>query len=529
MKFAVLMNIIIKLFSSILNSGIDKATSDEQKKGIVFLNAVCLFIMIMAFLILFVLTAFVLFSIEIPLQNNKWDILSLLWFAFFFNLLIIRLNKNGNFSQAKFLALLYPALLFFVQAYLYTDVRNVSSLPASFGLISRTRLFVMSLLLLIAIGKLGTPAFIFNILINLSILVFFEEIYSLFNVGIANHLKIIDTGYVSVRITYALFYLLMSVGIFRLHEVNFVYSGKLMNLNNELNQNNLMLESQKEEIIVQNEQLFFQKNELLNFYNKLCKQNQRINQSINYASRIQQALLPDLYNLNTKRLTAAVFFAPRDVVSGDFYWTYRKNKSFFFCTADCTGHGVPGAFMSILSIQLLNQIIRENGIYKPSDILESLNELLEQALNLKNKTINDGLELSICHIDFKKGSIEFAGAGQTIVIVNNQEALRYKGNIMPIGNNVKELYHRSTFEQYVLPLSELKNGRVYLFSDGFQDQFGESSRKFSSKRFNELLLQSSMLELHEQIDFIKRKFYNWKGNAAQIDDVTVLAIQLNNI
>jgi serine phosphatase RsbU (regulator of sigma subunit) len=198
--------------------------------------------------------------------------------------------------------------------------------------------------------------------------------------------------------------------------------------------------------------------------------NKHITDSIRYAKRIQEAFLPTEENICAHLKNAFVLYKPKDIVSGDFYWIEKKGNKILFAVVDCTGHGVPGAFMSIIGFNGLNQIVNEYNYTKPSEILTQLNKNISNTLSQKveDSKIRDGMDIAICSIDMENMTMEFAGAYSPLFIVRNGEVLKTKGDKHPIGNFVGvENYEFTNHEFKLVP-----NDKIYIFSDGFVDQFG---------------------------------------------------------
>ncbi len=257
--------------------------------------------------------------------------------------------------------------------------------------------------------------------------------------------------------------------------------------------------------------------------------NTRITDSLNYAQRIQQALLPSCENIRSLFQEAFVIYMPLDVVSGDFYWVSAKDDKIMFATADCTGHGVPGAMMSMLGISYLNEFAQRKDLSHASDYLNNLRELVIKSLKQKGNDheIKDGMSISLCIYNKKDNSLQFSGAQSTIITVYknpvNQNYIlnEYKGDNMPIG-----YYERiEPFKTHIVPTEYLDT--IYLFSDGFLDQFGGSKgRRFKKQSFITLIQSHVEKPLEIQKELFEKEFMDWKSDREQIDDVLVLAVKL---
>jgi serine phosphatase RsbU (regulator of sigma subunit) len=261
---------------------------------------------------------------------------------------------------------------------------------------------------------------------------------------------------------------------------------------------------------------------------EIRKKNKNITDSIEYAKQIQKAILP-----NNKLLTLTlpyhfIFYEPKDIVSGDFYWVNKNEEIVYVVVGDCTGHGVPGAFMSMLGVTLLNEIVNKNIFIKASDILEELREKIKtllQQTGSKNDA-SDGIDLALCKIDITDMSMQFAGANNNMYIirkdqnVNENLLIELKGDYMPIGIYIKEESFRNTEFQLV------KDDRIYLFTDGYIDQFGgENNTKFLRSNFNKLLISIADKPMAEQKEILAKTFYSWKRSQLQVDDVLVMGVK----
>ncbi|HCA82862.1 MAG TPA: hypothetical protein DEP18_03680 [Flavobacteriales bacterium] len=253
------------------------------------------------------------------------------------------------------------------------------------------------------------------------------------------------------------------------------------------------------------------------------EKNKHITDSIVYAKRIQEAILPpeDVFKLHLRN--SFVLYKPKDIVSGDFYWIERKENKILFAVVDCTGHGVPGAFMSIIGYNGLNQIVNEYNITQPAEILNNLNRIISATLKQRaeESKIRDGMDLSVCSIDLENHKLEYAGANNPIFIVRNNEVIEVKADKQPIGNFVGEEDFRFTNKEIDL----LPNDRLYVFSDGYADQFGgPRGKKLKYSTFRDLLIENCDLPMEEQKRVLDQMFETWRGDLEQIDDVCVIGV-----
>ena len=254
--------------------------------------------------------------------------------------------------------------------------------------------------------------------------------------------------------------------------------------------------------------------------------------SITYARRIQRALLTsDEYIKNNLPAEHFILFKPKDIVSGDFYWALRslpamggEGRGLFYITAaDCTGHGVPGAFMSMLNISYLNENVIERGISMPNEILDAQRAEIIKSLNPPGSTeiSKDGMDCILCAYDFDKMLLHFAAANNPLWLVRNSELIEYKADKMPVGKYTEEML------PFTLQTIALQKGDVvYTSTDGFADQFGASGKKMMKKKFKEELLKIHHQPMAEQKEYLNNFFENWKGNTEQVDDVCVIGIKI---
>jgi len=254
----------------------------------------------------------------------------------------------------------------------------------------------------------------------------------------------------------------------------------------------------------------------------------KIRKSLNYAGMIQSLTIPSEATLKSLLPDSFLIYKPRDIVSGDFYWLAKENEKIYIAVADCTGHGVPGAMLSMLGISFLNELIGTLSNYDSDYILDFLRQKIKKTLRQKDSFISmgDGMDISFCIIDQKKKTLKFSGASQSILIARRKnlqtEIIEVKGDAMPIGIYVNE----STFTEHDINLAE--NDCIYMFSDGYVDQIGgELERRFMIKNFKELIKTFSLKPLNEQKFLIERNFNSWLGeNNEQIDDILILGFRI---
>ncbi len=285
---------------------------------------------------------------------------------------------------------------------------------------------------------------------------------------------------------------------------------------------NLILQDKNDEISFQQVQIMEQNHELETAVNEIEVKNNEITSSITYAKRIQEAMLPSLLNIQKILPQSFVYFRPRDIVSGDFYFFHHleKEQKTVLAAVDCTGHGVPGAFMSMIGNEILNRIVAKNRITSPAKILNQLDKGITTALHKDETNIHDGMDLALVTIDKKAKTLTFAGAKNPLFYIQNNQLEIIKGDKMPIGGSEKE--HKSEFVEHVIDISVPTT--FYIFSDGFQDQFGgQEGRKFLVKNFRDLLFEIHTKDTSEQKQILYQTFKNWIGTEHKpIDDVLVI-------
>ncbi len=266
--------------------------------------------------------------------------------------------------------------------------------------------------------------------------------------------------------------------------------------------------------------------------------NKEITASITYAKRIQTAILSRMGEINEERIESFVLFKPKDIVSGDFYWFGKKNdesgNKVVVAASDCTGHGVPGAFMSMIGNSLLNQIVRDRGIYEPDLILSEMHQGIIYLLNQSQSQNRDSIHISIVVIDLLEAKMEFAGAKHSIIYFQEGKSWEIKGDKNPIGDTFGIKLSTRSFQKHEIALPSL-NGNLenkttfYLFSDGYIDQFGgKEKRRFSKNRLFQLFQDIYLQPISQQALVLEEKLQEWitAGNSKQIDDILVLGIRV---
>ena len=246
-----------------------------------------------------------------------------------------------------------------------------------------------------------------------------------------------------------------------------------------------------------------------------------ITDSITYAKRIQEAILPPEPIIKKLLPNSFFLYKPKDIVSGDFYWLEQKENKILFAAVDCTGHGVPGAFVSIVGHNGLTRAINEFGLTEPAQILNKLNELVEETLRQKDNQVRDGMDISLCCIDFSNNQLQYAGANNPLYLVRNNEIIITKADKQPIGGTGEN----KTFTNHSFEIN--KGDSIYIFSDGFADQFGGlKGKKYGYAQFRNFLLSIQNYSMSEQLNLMNEEFNNWKGELEQLDDVCLIGLKI---
>ena len=274
-----------------------------------------------------------------------------------------------------------------------------------------------------------------------------------------------------------------------------------------------------------------QKNEVSRQKEIVEKQKGKIIDSITYAQRIQESILMKESEIQNYLSDCFIYFQPKDIVSGDFYWCTKTGDKIIIAAIDCTGHGVPGAFMSMIGNTLLNQIVNEKHITKPSEILQLLNLGVFEALHQEKdgSLADDGMDIALCCIDYKNNEIQYAGAQNPLYVLSGSQIEVISADIHVIGGCVTTSIitdpMKKEFTNHVIPIK--KDMNIYLFSDGYMDQFGGiDNKKFGIKRFKELIVNNQQLGMQKQKELIASAHNEWKGNSNQIDDILIIGIRI---
>ncbi|MCS6904093.1 MAG: SpoIIE family protein phosphatase [Bacteroidia bacterium] len=347
---------------------------------------------------------------------------------------------------------------------------------------------------------------------------FFGEFSLIDNAPRSASVTAIQNGTILLQLNQDDFFVLLSMQV----EVSKKILQTIIQRLRKQNEKNIQMQKQKQEEL---QALVDERTrELQQAFKVIEHKNEEIMDSIKYARRIQEAILPSKEELFSVFPDSFILYKPRDIVSGDFYWIGQVKNRFIITAADCTGHGVPGAFMSVMGSSLLNQIVNEKGIVEPAQILNMLNISIQVNLHQIDADSNskDGMDMALLSFDLSVPQVYYAGANNPLYMVRNNELVEYKPNKFPIGGGQ---YKESDFTQHCI---ELQVGdALYIFSDGYADQFGgPKGKKFMYKHLKQVLLEIQNLSMPEQGDKLNKIFEEWKGDRPQIDDIVFIGMRL---
>jgi serine phosphatase RsbU (regulator of sigma subunit)/HAMP domain-containing protein len=295
----------------------------------------------------------------------------------------------------------------------------------------------------------------------------------------------------------------------------------LIKMRDDLAKNERELE---QKVIERTEEVVRQKEEIVAKNGELEVLYKQVTDSIHYAKRIQEAILPPASFISHVLPNSFVLYKPKDIVSGDFYWVEKKNNLVYFAAVDCTGHGVPGAFMSLVGHNILKDIINNTDIIKPSEIMDRLREGVVNTLHVDKagRETKDGMDMTLCCIDYAKMELQYAAAFNPLYIVRDGELLEHKANKFPIGVFIGE---KQNFTNNTLKIQ--KNDQIFIFSDGYADQFGgPRGKKFMVGNFRKLLNEIAMLSPNDQKNQLEKILTDWRGEQEQVDDVLVIGVKV---
>ena len=296
----------------------------------------------------------------------------------------------------------------------------------------------------------------------------------------------------------------------------------LLKMRDGLSENERVLEQKvverTEEVVKQKEEIELKTKEL----EILFKQ---VTDSIHYAKKIQEAILPPNNLVKQILPESFVLYKPKDIVSGDFYWIDKKKEWCYFAAVDCTGHGVPGAFMSIVGYNLLKDILKNTDSMQPSIIMDKMNDGVANTLHTNTtsgKQTKDGMDMTLCALNYDTLELQFSGAFNPLYIIRGNELIQYKADKFPVGMFIGE---KQNFTNHSIQLQ--KGDSIYIFSDGYADQFGgPKGKKFMAGNFRQLLSDVSKLPIEKQKTMLNQTIEEWRGNLEQVDDILIIGVKV---
>ncbi len=510
----------------------------------------------------------------IHLTNMRWDVSRLLSYILYY-LLIATMGMflNSLFKEEfkkwflrylQIAAVIYIALTIILPAAIYTQ------LLIGFHIVSLTFAVYAPYALFLSVRRKRQGSRTFLVGVMIMVIATVNDI--LFDQQIINTGNILPFGLflfillqaimLAIRLTRAFFEtekLTVELDFYskNLEKLVDIKTKSLQEANKNLTEKNIQITKQKEEIQEKNEELKQYQEEILTQRDEIenqrdfvimqrdeiSRQKEKMTDSIYYAKRIQNALLPldDIFKMLVPK--SFVLYRPKDIVSGDFYWIKQLRNFTVIAVADCTGHGVPGAFMSLLGISFLNELVVFSNNLSPADILVKLGEKVKKSLrqlNLHDSGPRDGMDIALCIIDLETYKMNFSGAYNPLYIIRHEnetaiisdnvrrtaknKAILYQLNAdkMPIGIYLKE---KENFTTHTVQL--LANDTLYLFTDGYVDQFNSATgRKFLTSHFKETLLDIYNEPIENQEEILSEVLDNWKGSRAQIDDILILGFKI---
>ncbi|MCB2194999.1 MAG: SpoIIE family protein phosphatase [Bacteroidetes bacterium] len=319
--------------------------------------------------------------------------------------------------------------------------------------------------------------------------------------------------------------------IFTSGAINFIpkpidFTVLISNLRSAIHVVNMLksIQLKEKEIEEKNERIEFQIQNELKQREIIIKKNKEIMADIRYASRIQQAILPNLEFINKSTKEYFILHQPKSHVSGDFYWLANSGSQKIITVGDCTGHGLSGALMHMLGSVYLNEIVTKGNFKTASDILNQLRDHIMHSLNQTGESgeAQDGLDIALCVIDCDQKKLQFSGANNPLYIIRNKELIEIKGDRMPVGIHIN---FDKPFTNHLVDIES--DDILYMFSDGFADQFGgPKGKKFRYKQFKELLISISNEPMSIQKEILNNTHDKWRGSLDQIDDILVFGIKI---
>lgn len=507
-----------KLWQNLSHYGVLADMPIETSRKIILTNQLSL----MAFVLLIIM------NLGFTFTDFKFDVFS--FFAISTLLTVPYFNKYGNYKLTTvFVSVSTPLCTLFFSAFSKVNI----DFPVDINLYIFPKLllisfFVLPLILIDSRDKL----FLYSALI-INIISFFavDWVHWLFGVEL-DVSNITYTPYHETIFLYLVPVLVIISGFFFLNNINNKYENKILNLLAQLKDKNTLLTEQNEEIASQRDKIIEQNNTLEKANTKISRINSDLTNSIVYAERIQKAILPDTEQLKAYFTDSFILYQAKSIVSGDFYFIkasrVKGKECIVVSAADCTGHGVPGGFMSMLGMTFLNEIVREDKFTDAAEILNLLRHNIKRALNQTGKLSDqkDGMDMALCIYYPDTKQLDYAGAKNPVYIIDsNKEVAIHKADRMPIGIYIKE----KPFTNHTI---QLKGGEtLYMFSDGIIDQMNEEGKKYMSRNFREYLLNIYKNEAKKQKEMLNSEMNKWRQKTdgtlvEQLDDMLVIGLKI---
>jgi serine phosphatase RsbU (regulator of sigma subunit) len=434
------------------------------------------------------------------------------------------MNHKGLYRITSFMmSVIFPVNVLIFSSILKVQM-STEKIDIIYHFVPRFMLLGGLVLPLILIGIRHWYFLLIAVTVNMACLLMYDTVSHWFGVGI-NDMPLGWDKYPAINYLIVLPWLLILLGFIFLQSINNKYEKRILELNSDLSSRNILLNQQKEEISSQRDEIEAQRDTVQKQKGQLEVILKDQTDSIHYARHIQTALLPG--RLDEYFKSYGLLFRPKDIVSGDFYWAGKVADNVIFTVADCTGHGVPGAFMSMLGVSVLNKLVNEQEIHSPGEILGKMRDNIISALNQKEgEPEKDGLDMALCCLNTTTMQLSFSGANNPCRILrsseNGTEVIELAPDKMPVA--IYERMDGFTEKQFQLAKGDL----IVLMSDGLEDQFGgEKGKKLKAVKVKEWLVESSVMCPEKMAEHINAKLTDWMTGQEQTDDITMLAVKID--